>query len=254
MPLLPRPGCLRSRAAGCRQAAGREKSCRGRPGGCPAGRRRRACSCSAVLAAGRGQRGAAADGPRREWDGLSPGPGPEALGRVVLQVLFSLPLCCFSGCGCRCIRVRKYRHQRLSFFPAEQPQKLRAFGPLQPPPPRGGPVPVPGPAAGRRSVPRSVPPAGLGCAGGDPGQPLSSHACPCVRAGQRAAVRRSPASCEERLSRFVSFFLPRCCGTGARRAATDTFRPSPLPSWSYAASAAKCAGGRDLGSKSPDRK
>ncbi|XP_053791819.1 laforin-like [Vidua chalybeata] len=249
-----RPSYLVSRAAGCRQAAGRQKSCLGRPGATPRGGDGDPARVPALLAAARGRRGAAADRPRRAWDGLSPGPAPEALGRVVLQVLFSLPLRCFSDCGCRCVRVRKYRHQRLSFFPAEQPQKRSSFGPLQPPPPRGsqgGPVPVP--AAGLRSA-RSVPPAGRACAGGDPGQPLSSHACPCVRAGQRAAMRRSPASCEDRLSRFVSFSLPRCCGTGARRAATDTFRPSPLPSRSCAASAAKCAGERDLGSKSPDRK
>lgn len=213
---LPRPGCLRSGAAGCPQAAGREKSCRGRPGAAPRGGG--GCDPARVpplLAAARGRTGAAADRPRRAWDGLSPGPGPEALGHVVLQVLFSLPLRCFSDCGCRCVRVRKYRHQRLSFFPAEQPQKRSSSSPLQPPPARGGQGgPVPVPRAGWSLSPRR------GCA-------LPTR-CPRRVARVRAGTPGSPSP-PTRVRVCAQGSAPRC-DAPPPRVRTGCQDSSPFPS------------------------
>lgn len=195
------------RAVGCRQAAGREKSCRGRPGAAPRGGG--GCDPARVpplLAAARGRRGAAADHPRRAWDGLSP--GPEALGHVVLQVLFSLPLRCFSDCGCRCVRVRKYRHQRISFFPAEQPQKRSSSGPLQPLPPRGG-----------RGGPVPVPAAGLGCA-------LPAR-CPRRVARVRAGTPGSPSP-PTRVRVCAQGSAPRC-DAPPPRVRTGCHDPFPSP-------------------------
>lgn len=242
---MPRPGVP---ALGRRDVGGQREGRKVAEGarGCPAGRR--PCSCPA---ASRGRSGAAGSSPPCVGRAF-PGPGPEASGHVVLQVLFSLPLGCFSDRGCRCVRVRKYRHQRLSFFPAEQPQKRSSSGPLQPPPPRPGPVPVPIP------VPIPIPLAGLLSArparrvslcGWDSGSPS-----PPTRVRVSAVPPPPP---RVRTACHVSSPLPSPGAAGpvlAEPPPTRFVRPPSLPARSCAASAAKCAGERDSGSKSPDRK
>lgn len=86
-----------------------------------------------LLAVARGWRGAAAGRPRRAWDGLSPGLGPEGLG-CVLQVLFSLPLRCSAIVGFT-VRVNIPPSTSLSFSWLSSPNDAVPPVPLKPFPP-----------------------------------------------------------------------------------------------------------------------
>lgn len=155
---------------------------------------------------------------------------------VALQVLFSLPLRCSANCGFRCKGENTAISTPRVFSCSQQPDRrsssspLGPFSPLTPltSPPAGGGAALPcWLLPSRPARPRTCRVAVLPL----PRVSLSLSLCVCVCVKGSALWYNAPppaaASCEGRLSRFVSFPSPGAEGlTGARPGANGLRRSS----------------------------
>lgn len=213
--------------------------------------------------------------PAVRGTGFPPGLGPAGLGRVVLQVLFSLPPRCSATVGFT-VRVRIPPSPSLLFSWLSSPHGAVPPVPLKPS--RSGqrpgrplcpaaglpPVPARPPAALHRTAPgrtrrvARVPGVAwrLAETSRGPSSPLPSppfpRACVCRGARRGVTLLRPPPPPRVRAGCHVSFlFLPQVLKHWCSPRRSRDVCP---PCRSYAASAAKCAEGRDFCSNSPDRK